>query len=72
VNKQAGLPEPANKSEIFQLDKPDMAMFETFHEKLKGKIMQSPEWQKLQGKTLAPAQPAPLASGFDADDDIPF
>jgi hypothetical protein len=49
-----------------------MAMFETFHEKLKGKIMQSPEWQKLQGKTLAPAQPAPLASGFDEDDDIPF
>jgi hypothetical protein len=59
--------------EIFQLDKPDMAMFETFHEKLKGKIMQSPEWQKLQGKTPAPT-PAPAKLAFDKVDlsDIPF
>jgi hypothetical protein len=71
--KNNGLPEGVNPKEIFQLDKPDMAMFDKFHEKLKAKIMQSPEWQKLQGKT--PAQtpiPAPTGSGIDDDDDIPF
>ena len=75
VMKKSGMPEPVNPNEIFQLDKPDMAMFETFHEKLKGKIMQSPEWQRLQGKTPAPTS-APIAkpaSSFDEDlDDIPF
>jgi predicted nucleic acid-binding Zn ribbon protein len=48
-------------------------MFDTFHEKLKGKIMQSPEWQRLQGKAPAPASaPVSKPSFDDADDDIPF
>ena len=48
-------------------------MFEKFHDKLKSKIMQSPEWQKLQGKTPA-ATPAPSEGRFGEDDsdDIPF
>ena len=75
VMKQSGMPAPVNPNEIFQLDKPDMAMFEKFHENLKGKIMQSPEWQRLQSKAPTPAS-APIAkpaSGFDENlDDIPF
>ena len=73
VIKKGGLPEPVNPNEIFQLSNPDMAMFEKFHDKLKSKIMQSPEWQKLQGKTPA-ATPAPSEGRFGEDDsdDIPF
>ena len=69
--KKAGLPEPVNELEIFQLDNPDMKMFETFHERLKAKIAQSPEWQRLQGKG---GQVHHVETNFsdDVDSDIPF
>ena len=71
--KQNGLPEGVNKSELFNLTDPDMAMFETFSDNLKAKIASSPEWQKLQGKQAAPAAAAaPAAGGVEEDDDIPF
>lgn len=74
VIKKSGLPEPVNPLQIFQLDSPDMEMFATFHERLKAKIAQSPEWQKLQGKgqntTIATSTRAP-AEEIDSDD-IPF
>jgi len=72
--KQNGLPNAVNKNEIFNLTDPDMAMFEGFSDNLKKKIMASPEWEKLQGKTPAPApQAAPTKPAFDdMDDDIPF
>lgn len=44
--KQAGLPEGFNKTDIFDIDSPDMALFETFSDWLKGKIKESPEWQR--------------------------
>ena len=71
--KQAGLPAAVNPNEIFQLDSPNMEMFEKFHDKLKEKIMQSPEWQRLQGKTPAP-QATSAKPAVDEDDlsDIPF
>lgn len=70
--KQNGLPQAVNKNEIFNLQEPDMALFETFRENLKAKIQSSPEWEKLQSKKSAPSVKAPITE-FDEDDtDIPF
>jgi hypothetical protein len=70
VIKQAGLPAPVNKNELFNIGDPDMAMFDTFSENLKKKISSSPEWQRRNApQTNAPA---PAASYPDQDDDIPF
>lgn len=73
IIKQNGLPEAVNKNELFNLNEPDMTMFETFSDNLKTKIKASPEWQKLESKTAAPT-PAPAATvGVEDDlDDIPF
>lgn len=49
--KKAGLPEGHNAPKIFSLDSPDMALFETFSDKLKAKISSSPEW-KSTGKSF--------------------
>ena len=72
--KQAGLPQPVNKTEVFMLDEPDMEMFNTFSDNLKKKIMTTPEWEKLNGKASASAgtPSAPAAPALDEDDDIPF
>lgn len=70
VIKQAGLPAPVNKNELFNIGDPDMAMFDTFSENLKKKISSSPEWQRRNApQTNAPA---PAASYDDMDDSIPF
>jgi hypothetical protein len=69
VIKQAGLPAPVNKNELFNIGDPDMAMFETFSDNLKKKISSSPEWQKRN----APQNSAPAAEyPDDMSDDIPF
>ena len=66
--KKAGLPQGHNPLVIFSIDEPDMAVFETFRDGLKEKIMGSPEWQDKHGK--ASSKPS---SGFDdMDSDIPF
>jgi len=68
--KKAGLPTPHNPLKVFDLDDPDMELFETFGIKTKEVIQASPEWN--QKKTPAPKQ-AKLSSGFDdIDSDIPF
>ena len=73
VIKQAGLPTAVNANEVFNLNEPDMAMFEKFSDNLKTKIQSSPEWQKLQGKTpVAPQQPQGSPSFDEDDDSIPF
>ena len=72
VIKQSGLPQPINKNEMFNLQKPDMAIFETFSENLKTKITSSPEWEKLQGKISTPEPTAPPSTQLDPDEDIPF
>lgn len=51
--KEAGLPEGANDLKIFDIDNPDMAMFDSFSENLKNKIMSSPEWQASQGTAVS-------------------
>ena len=71
--KQNGLPTAVNKNELFKIDEPDMEMFNGFSDNLKAKISSSPEWQKKQGNTPAPApQSAPAKPAFNEDDDIPF
>ena len=72
VIKQSGLPQPINKNEMFNLQKPDMAIFETFSENLKTKITSSPEWEKFQGKISIPDATVPSSSQLDPDEDIPF
>lgn len=74
--KRAGLPEGFNKLGTFDLDKPDMALFETFSNGLKEKITSSPEWRaRNDGQEQANVrEPTNTGSGFDDMDDdlIPF
>ena len=71
--KQVGYPTAVNPNQIFQLDSPDMEMFEAFHDKLKEKIMQSPEWQKLQkGGSVTTPTVSTSSEMDDMDSDIPF
>ena len=61
-------PEGVHALLTFNLDDPDMAIFEGFHEKLQDTIRSSPEWQRVAGK-----KPAAQAAGVDDDDsDVPF
>ena len=66
--KKAGIPEGKNELKMFDLDNPDMELFETFSNYLQDKIRLSPEWQSLGNK------PKPVSKGSFADmeDDIPF
>ena len=43
-------PEPVHEPVIFNLDAPDMEVFESFHEKLQEAIKRSPEYQRFVGK----------------------
>lgn len=59
-----GLPKPAavNPNQVFDIDEPDMAMFETFSDKLKATITSAEEWGRKRA-----------AKNVDAfDDDIPW
>lgn len=47
-------PEPVHANVIFNLDEPDMKVFNGFHEKLQEAIKRSPEWA-LRGKPAASA-----------------
>jgi len=68
--KKAGLPEGHNELKIFDLENPDMALFETFGNKIKEKIQSTPEWNK---KILPTPKQTTPSSGFDdIDSDIPF
>lgn len=68
-------PAPVHTHVMFDLDAPDMKIFDTFHEKLQNAIMQSPEWARV-AKSKPQETTAPAAtSGFDGMDDgsdIPF
>ena len=69
--KQKGLPEGVNKLELFNIAEPDLDMFATFSDNLKGKIESTPEWQK---KSLKSSSNTPMPQAMDDPelDDIPF
>lgn len=62
---RASKPEGVHQTVIFDLDAPDMKVFETFHEKMQEAIKRSPEW------AARPSQSAPVEH-FDDDASIPF
>lgn len=72
IIKQNGLPQAVNKNELFNLQEPDMAIFETFSDNLKTKITSSPEWEKLQGKKTEAPKVHQGSPEVGVDDDIPF
>jgi hypothetical protein len=51
-------PAPVHANVVFDLDKPDISVFNGFHEKLQEAIKKSPEWIQKQGKGSP-------GSGFD-------
>ena len=57
------LPTPFNQVGIFYIDDPDMEMFQTLSERIRQKIMETPEW-KSRGKSSS----API----EDDSEIPF
>lgn len=63
-------PAPVHANLIFDLDNPDMKIFNDFHEKLQEAIKKSPEWAQLQKQTTG--------SGFNdmpsnsLDEEAPF
>ena len=58
-------PAPVHAPVSFDLDNPDMDVFDSFHEKLQDAIKASPEWKAIGGKSVP--------AGFDdSDSDIPF
>jgi hypothetical protein len=42
---KASLPEPHNEVGIFSISDPDMEMFDTFSDRIKQRIMDTPEWK---------------------------
>lgn len=52
-------PKPVNDNVVFDIDEPDMAVFETMSDNMKGKIMTAPEWKgSKQTASMAPATKA--------------
>lgn len=73
AQKQVGFPDAVNNNELFNLQEPDMKLFETFSDNLKAKITSSPEWQKLQGNNSTESKNVDEKPSFaDFDDSIPF
>ena len=69
--KKAGLPEGVNPEVMFDIDEPNMEVFESFTDYIKDQIMSSPEWQMKNGEHKP--QGSKKSSGDDEeDDDIPF
>lgn len=59
-------PAAVHKNIMFNLDEPDMAVFQSFHEKLQEAIMRSPEWQDRTGSK------SPATATADLGDDCPW
>jgi len=69
--KKNGLPEGKNPLKVFQIDEPDMELFDTFSENLQNKIKKSPEWERLHGSVQDQGNNA-AGSFDDMSDDMPF
>ncbi|MFZ4539336.1 phage replication initiation protein, NGO0469 family [Propionivibrio sp.] len=65
-------PVAVHKDRVFDLDRPDMEMFNGFHEKLQEAIKKAPEW-KGGKKAATEHQSENPGDGFDdMPDDLPF
>jgi hypothetical protein len=67
--KKAGMPAGFNKLAIFEIDTPDMELFETFRDRLKEQIQSSPEWR---GNESNQKDTSAKSAFDDLDEDIPF
>lgn len=71
--RRMGLPESHNKTAFFDLDNPDMALFDSLGDRLKAKIQSAPEWPKgSPAEQYQREQNASAKSLEEMDDDIPF
>jgi hypothetical protein len=70
LHKSMTKPEPVHDFQTFDLDNPDMAVFNTFHEKLQEYIQKSPEWIKFSNIANGSKQ-TNVGAGFD-DEGAPF
>lgn len=69
---RAALPAGVNALQYFDVTEPDMALFETFSEKLKATISACEEWQKKDANTAAQKSAHQDGGGIaDMDDDLP-
>ncbi len=68
--KKAGLPDGFNELSVFDLDNPDMALFDTLSQKLQAKIQSAPEWKGSANEQYQKQQNASSLS--EMEDDIPF
>jgi len=71
--KKAGLPDPHNELTIFDMEDPNMELFETFSNKMKEKLQATPEWKERfsNSQSFNPVT-APKKGFEEMDDDIPF
>jgi hypothetical protein len=60
---KASKPAPIHDTVMFDLDNPDWALFDSFHDKLKDAIKRSPEFAKAAGHSVAP-------TGFSEEPDF--
>lgn len=65
-------PAPVHADVVFDLDRPDMALFATFHNKLQEAIKLSPEWQRNRSAGSADTGNGGGGSFDDMPDDCPF
>lgn len=72
--KKAGLPEAHNELVMFDVDSPDMAVFEKLSSGLQDKIKASAEWRTKFGNfdPLETQHGKPKHADSDMDDEIPF
>lgn len=68
--RKAGLPEAVNPIVWFDIDEPDMAIFDAFPDYLKKIISETPEWRVLEVRGTSSKKAEEKI--VDIDDDIPF
>lgn len=66
------LHEPVHEKLVFNLDEPDMKIFNNFHEKLQEAIKRSPEWIRQFGNSGSNQQKQSGGEFSDFSDDIPL
>lgn len=63
-------PQPVNPDVVFDIDNPDMEVFNGMSDNMKAKIMSAPEWQQLPAPT-AQAAPQPAVKAEPVKDAAP-